>query len=317
MMDIRRPAPARPVWVIGGANLDFAGRSAAALKAGDSNPGRVHASPGGVARNVAENLARLGHLVRLASVLGDDRAGRWLHDATRRAGVDMRACRLEAGVATASYLSLHGPDGKLVGAVNDMAALERLTPQRLAARAPELRRAAAIVIDANLADTTLAWLFTQGFKAPLFADAVSGAKCRRLRPWLDRLALLKANAIEAQALSGLPLRTPRQAERIAAWFHEQGVGRVAISQGESGLLLSEGPVRCWQMAWPVPVLNVTGAGDALMAALVHGALAGWPLARCADFAAGCAALTLSVAETNHPALSEAAVRALRRRTIRE
>ena len=48
------------VVVIGGANLDLVGRPSHGLVAGTSNPGHIRVSPGGVGRNVAENLGRLG-----------------------------------------------------------------------------------------------------------------------------------------------------------------------------------------------------------------------------------------------------------------
>ena len=48
------------IVVVGGANMDISGRPDAPLVAQDSNPGKVRLSPGGVARNIAHNLALLG-----------------------------------------------------------------------------------------------------------------------------------------------------------------------------------------------------------------------------------------------------------------
>ena len=45
---------------IGAANMDLHGRSRAALILHDSNPGFLHTSPGGVTRNILENLSRMG-----------------------------------------------------------------------------------------------------------------------------------------------------------------------------------------------------------------------------------------------------------------
>ena len=45
-----------PVYVIGAVNMDMSGTPAGPLRPGDSNPGRVMLSPGGVGRNIAENL---------------------------------------------------------------------------------------------------------------------------------------------------------------------------------------------------------------------------------------------------------------------
>ncbi|WP_284618508.1 PfkB family carbohydrate kinase [Aquabacterium humicola] len=308
------PTSAARIVVIGGANLDIAGRATAPARPGDSTPGRVHTAAGGVARNIAENLARLGHAVRLVSAVGDDDDGRRLKRLTAAARVDAGGCRVIAGARTARYLSLHAEDGRLLQAVNDMAVLDALGPDALAAEAGRLRRAAAVVVDANLCEAALGWLFDQPIDAALHADAVSAAKCERLRTGLARLHTLKLNRLEAEVLSGLPTRTARQRERAAAWFHAQGVRRLAMSLGADGLRLSEaGGAVCERPAWPVPVRNVTGAGDALMAGLVHAQRAGWPLERAADFALGCAALTVGIDASNHPGLSERSVRALQRR----
>ena len=78
------------VSVIGGANIDIHGRSTQALRSNDSNPGDVHISAGGVARNIAENLARLGADTRLISAVGDDH---WNHEDLRWRSHDAdRAC---------------------------------------------------------------------------------------------------------------------------------------------------------------------------------------------------------------------------------
>ena len=301
------------VVVIGGCNVDIAGRAAQAAPPGDSTPGTVRTSPGGVARNIAENLARLGHPVRLVSALGRDPAGRWLRAQTAAAGVDVRGCTTVAGAATAHYLSLHAPDGALLQAVNDMAVLDALSPERLARERRHLQAARAIVVDANLRADTLAWLFSQELAAPVFADAVSAAKAPRLRPWLPCLHTLKLNRAEAQALGAPTLDTAATRRRFAAALHRDGPQRIALSLGPGGLLLVDADAQMERPPWPEPGCNTTGAGDALMAGLVHAALRGWSSERAAEFALGCAALTLASPETNHPRFSERAVRALQRR----
>jgi pseudouridine kinase len=42
----------------------------------DSNLGTINFSPGGVGRNIAENLARMGAVVKLLSVVGKDLHGK-------------------------------------------------------------------------------------------------------------------------------------------------------------------------------------------------------------------------------------------------
>jgi sugar/nucleoside kinase (ribokinase family) len=77
------------VVVIGGANMDVKGRAAERHQQGTSNPGTVTVSPGGVGRNIAENLARLGIDAALITALGHDANGALLREACTSAGVDM------------------------------------------------------------------------------------------------------------------------------------------------------------------------------------------------------------------------------------
>ncbi len=72
------------VLVLGGANMDISGSTPQAMVLSDSNPGRIRCAPGGVARNVAENLARLGNATRLLTAVGDDLYGRSLLDVKRQ-----------------------------------------------------------------------------------------------------------------------------------------------------------------------------------------------------------------------------------------
>lgn len=298
------------VLAIGGANMDIAATAAHALTTGESIPGHVRHAPGGVARNVAENLARLGDAVRLISAVGDDLLGQSLLQATRQAGVDVSNCLVLPGEASSTYVSMHGADGEMALAVNDMDALRQLSPERLAPHTSLVQEALALVVDCNLSVAALDWIFAQPRQGPVFADAVSSIKAERLRPWLSQVHTLKLNRAEAQALCGMEVVSLEQVQVAAAWFIQQGVQLLALSMGELGL--------CWhaasgehglQAAIPVMAVNASGAGDAMLAALVHANLAAWPLQQAMPFASACAALTMQSESANHPGLSETAVRA--------
>ena len=115
--------PARTVTVvcIGGVVADRVVTLHAPPVQGTSNPGAVVSSPGGVARNVAENLGRLGYRPSLVSVIGDDTVGTSLVSSVRAAGVDARGVRTVPSEATAEYLAILAPDGELVLGVAVMA----------------------------------------------------------------------------------------------------------------------------------------------------------------------------------------------------
>ena len=60
------------VTVIGGVNVDIVGFPNSPLVAQDSNPGTIRVSFGGVGRNIAENIVKLGVPTKLLSAIGDD-----------------------------------------------------------------------------------------------------------------------------------------------------------------------------------------------------------------------------------------------------
>jgi pseudouridine kinase len=296
------------VVVVGGANLDIVAHTDCPLVAADSNPGHVHCVPGGVGRNVAHNLALLGQPTALVSVMGDDAFGQVVLDATAAAGVDTRHCVQVPGARTATYLSLHGVDGDMAVAINDMAILERLDASVLAPLWPTLQAARCLVLDCNLHDDALAFLLDGRLQAPVLVDAVSAAKCPRLTPWLARIHTLKVNRLEAAALTGLCVQTTADAWAAVRALHQCGVAQVILSQGRDGVVWStQRGDRGHCPARAVPVVNTSGAGDALLAGLVQGQLQAWPLAQAVPWAMACAEITLQSLQANAPELSLAAV----------
>ena len=298
------------VALIGGANMDISAHAHAPMRAADSNPGVVRCSPWGVARNVAENLCRLDVDARLLSVLGDDTFALVMRQAANAIGLDMRACATLQGQRTATYVSLHGVDGDMSVAVNDMDILEQLTPALVLSHASLLEHAQAIVVDCNVRPDVLQTLCSHWPQQTLIAEAVSVAKCHKLLPVLSHLHTLKANRMEAQALTGMEVAGPQSARKAAAELHARGVRQVVISMAENGVVWCDADgVTGHRAVQPVQMQSATGAGDALLAGLVYAYLQGMPLDRSVAWAMACAELTLSSTFANSPELSVAAVQA--------
>ena len=77
------------VLVIGAASVDIKARARGPLQRDTSNPSSIRFSLGGVARNIAENLARLGVHATLLSAVGTDHFGQRILEHTLAGGVDM------------------------------------------------------------------------------------------------------------------------------------------------------------------------------------------------------------------------------------
>ena len=287
--------------------MDISAKAGSALTAGDSIPGTIHYSPGGVGRNVAENLARLGISVDLLSVVGDDAFGKQLLASTAAAGVGVASVVTVPGQRTATYLAMHQPDGEVAMAVNDMGILESLTAAECARTAILSNSEAWLLLDCNLPEATLAYLLDLGRKVAV--DGVSVAKCMRIAGALSRIHVLKLNHMEAAALSGLPVVSPAQCVAAVQHFLDLGCERVVISFGAAGLAWGQlGDAPLFRPSRRVPVISSTGAGDALLAGVVAALLRGAGMKDAVDYGVACAEITLSSTFANSPELTHAAVR---------
>jgi pseudouridine kinase len=131
-----------------------------------------------------------------------------------------------------------------------------------------------------------------------------------LLPVLERIHTLKANRMEAQHLSGMPIANAQDAMQAALHLHHRGVRQVVISLGAQGLAWCDAVgVTGHRAVRPVQMASATGAGDALLSGLVCGQLQALPLEQAVCFAMACAELTLSSPFANSPDLSLDAVQA--------
>lgn len=271
--------------VIGALNVDIGGRPEAAFVPGDSIPGRVSVSLGGVGWNIARDCASLGLETSFFSVLGTDEHEAAIRSDAARFAVDLTNCRWEAAPNN-RYLYISGKNGDLAAAVNDMRLCEKFDDAFMRAVLPALTGFDVIIADANLPPESLRTLADET-DAPLVADGVSAVKCGRLRSLLPRLHTLKLNRMEAEMLAGRIDPEDCVRELLAA-----GVRRVVVSLSGDGVLCGEGTSLFRLPASGMPVTDATGAGDSLTAALAAGLAHSWDLASCAALGMQAAGITM-------------------------
>src|SRR5512133_1157542 len=146
----------KQVLVIGASGMDVVGRLQTQMQLATSNPALIRSSFGGVARNVAENLARLGQPVCLLSVIGKDRLGDDVMEHTRQAGVDVSAVYRTDKFPTGFYMGVLDQHGIRQFAFDDMRILEELTDGYLAYHEDQFEKAGLVFLDANLPEKALA-----------------------------------------------------------------------------------------------------------------------------------------------------------------
>ncbi|OGO08018.1 MAG: hypothetical protein A3K46_03865 [Chloroflexi bacterium RBG_13_60_9] len=297
----------KPVLVIGAAGMDMVGRLSGELEQGTSTPGRIRLALGGVARNVAENLARLSQPCILLSAVGEDASGRALLAVLKEAGVDTSAVRVLPDQTTGAYLAVVDPHGRLRIAMDDMTALKAITPEVIREQEPLFHSARMVFLDANISAEAIAEVFRLARKAgvPVSADPTSRHLAARLTPHLRDIHLIAPNAGEAEILLGrsIPPEDPDSAVQAARELVARGVCIAIISLAEFGVAYATRENRGHFPALRTAIVDPTGAGDALTAAVLFAVLNDIPLDEAVRLGISAASLTLRSRQTVVPDLT--------------
>jgi pseudouridine kinase len=301
------PAPEAPVLVIGAAGTDLVGRLDGDLNVGTSNPAEIRTSFGGVARNVAENLARLGHPVTLLTVIGEDPNGELLMAHAAEAGVDTSHVLVTPDHRTGSYLAVLDQVGELQFALDDMGAITLLQPKYIRDLRHLFKGASALFVDANVPAQTMRTAFHLARQArlPIYADPTSTSLAGRLVPFLSRLQMITPNSNEAAVYCGskFDIADRQAAIQAAKYLVSQGVNLPIITMAEFGVCYATSRTSGYIPAIRTDTIDPTGAGDALTATVIFALLNDIPADEAVRLGTSAASLTLRYPGTVVPDLS--------------
>lgn len=291
------------VSVVGGTNMDIQGVPASRLIPKDSNIGEVHISLGGVGRNIAENLIRLGIDTRLISVLGDDLYGQKILEEAKLLGLHMQDSLILQGETTSTYLSVLDESHDMAVAISHMAIMDRMTVDFIKSKQHVIENSRACVIDTNIPRDVIEYLVTTVKNTDFILDTVSTTKAKKVKDIIGHFHTIKPNKLEAEILTGMAIDSPDDLHRVADYLLNQGVKRVFISLGGDGVFYSDASHREHLHTPKVPIVNATGAGDAFVAALTYGYMKELSIAECARFAMAASIVALSHDNTINPNMS--------------
>jgi pseudouridine kinase len=296
-----------PVLVIGAAGLDMVGRVMTELRSHTSNPAQIRLSFGGAARNVAENLLHLGTAVNLITVVGNDEPGNQLIESIAMAGANVDAVVRSSLHPTGSYLGILNRDGKLVYGLDDMRLMAELSPQRIRAREKLFRESSIVFVDANLSKESLRAVFSlaRKVKIPVCADPTSASLASKLLPHLERLRMVVPNRMEASILCGGEDRPTnrREAIKAAKSLVGRGVEIAIVTMAELGVCYATSETSGYVPPVLTNVVDPTGGGDALTAAVLFGLLNEMDIDDAVKLGVAAESLTLNYRGTVVPDLS--------------
>ena len=293
------------VAVVGGANIDLTAMPYEKYVAGDSCPGSLAVTYGGVGRNIAHNLALMGCKVSLVTVFGDDVFATGLKSDCERIGIDISRCATIAGKKSSMFISINDENGELMSAVAAMDIADCLTPEFVSSRIAFLNSFDVVVLEANLPSETIAYIL-DNCTVPVFADTVSAPKSHKIFNVLNgdrHIHTLKLNRVEAQELTDDDMADNEALGRVATLLHSKGVQRVFITLGSQGLYYGDCEGSRFVPCQKVSVVNASGAGDAFLSGVIFAFLKDLDINSTIRCAMRASALTLQCIEAVNPEIN--------------
>jgi ribokinase len=260
------------IVVVGGANMDYLVRGPALPKPGETVMGDLfQEAPGGKGANQAVAAARLGVRVALVACVGADERGKAILKRLKEEGINTKYVVEDEKEPTGVALIFVGKKGEKEIFTAPGANL-RFSVDQVRDAATTIQSARVLLLqlevqlDAVMLAAQLAYL--AGVKVVLDPSPPISLPDELL----DMVSVIKPNAREAEALTGVEVRDRDSARDAAKHLLQRGVDAVAVQAGEEGNLIVTSENEYWFPIIPVQSIDATGAGDAFASTLAVGLL---------------------------------------------
>ena len=297
------------ILVLGASIVDIFGFCGRSYAQRDSIPGHVKVSFGGVCRNIAENLARVGVKTEFISILGDDENGKAILEHSRRLGYNMENSVFLEGQSTPTYMAILNQNGEMESAVVDMDSLNKMTPSFIDEKREVFENSEYVVVGSDGPELLEYILKKYEGKCKFILDPVSAKKAEEIRHLIKYFHTIKPNRFETEALCGFKIESDEDLRKAGRFFIEQGVKNVFISLDSDGIyyITSEGEEGTLACCEAIHVKNVTGAGDSFVAGIGYGYMNNLSIKDTLKYAVAMSIITITHEETINPKMSHEAV----------
>ncbi len=289
--------------VFGISIYDIFGFTASNYRSHDSNPGRVKVSFGGVCRNIAENMARVGANTKFISVLGNDEKGKSILEHSKIMNFDMSDSLVIDGASTPTYVAILDEHGEMVSAIVDINVDHHLTEEFIDSKASIIEGAEYMFFGADNPGIIEYIVMKYNGKTKFVLDPVSAAKAGDVKHLLPYFHTVKPNRHEAEVLCGFEIKSVEDVRRAGQYLLSLGVKHVFISLDADGVYYCTADEEGIVKPNHVEVINVTGAGDSFIAGVGYAYLNGLTMLETVKLAQAMSIITISHEETIHPEMA--------------
>jgi ribokinase len=278
------------ILVVGSANVDYTVALSRLPGPGETvTGGTLLVNHGGKGANQAVAARRLGAEVRLIGCLGDDAAGRGIHDALAVEGIDLSGLTSTGEAATGTALIVVDAEGRNQIAVAP-GANRRLDVDTVQRRRADFEWADVVMCQLETPLATVRWVLEEARRCHVTTILNPAPVPDTPIDFWPLVDYLTPNDGEAARLSGVSVSDRASAAEAARALRAQGAGVVVVTLGADGALCLGSGEALHVRGLPVTALDTTAAGDAFNAALAVALAERRSLAEGLTFANAAAAL---------------------------
>jgi sugar/nucleoside kinase (ribokinase family) len=254
---------------------------------------------GGCANNTAIALTRLGVSVGAMGKIGNDRFGDLILHTLAENQVDTAGIQRDVNVNTSFTFVAIASDGErsfchYIGANGELS--EDDLNWDIIKTAKILHVAGALVMprfDGQPMANVLQKAKTLGITTSLdTAWDATGKWLETLEPCLPFVDIFLPSLTEAQHLTG-----KSEVREISTFLRNYGISTIGLKMGERGSYVSTPEEELFVPAYPVSIVDATGAGDAYVAGFLTGTVKGWDLKTTAELASATGAACVTAIGT--------------------
>lgn len=289
--------------VFGVSVFDICGFTDRNYRCNDSNPGKVKTSFGGVCRNIAECMARVGVNTKFISILGDDEAGNRMIEHSKIMKYDMSESLIIEGGHTPTYMAILDEQGEMVSAVVDMKIIDMFTTEFIDSKADIIKNSEYMILDSDRPDIVEYIIKTFSRDTKFILDPVSAAKAKNIKHLIQYFHTIKPNRYEAEIMCGFKIHDDEDLRKAGQYFIDLGIQNVFITLDEDGIYYNNGTEEGKIKANDVKVVNVTGAGDSFVAGIANGYMNKTNMVDTVKYAIAMSIITIATEETIHSDMS--------------
>jgi len=259
----------KTISVLGASNVDITGFTEHKLIYGDANIGHSKTSAGGVGRNIAENLHRLGFDINLISIFGDDPLSDYLIKSCKELGLDINASLYLKNQNAGTFIAIMDCNNDLALGISAMDIYKGLDTKAIQSKINSIPQTDYLVIETNFPSEVLELVVKENPNTKFVLDTVSGKKSLRVKNILSSLYILKTNLLEAQMLSKIEGTSLESQKEMITYFLNKGVKKVFITLGKEGVIYGNKTGISHHNTIPTKIENTIGAGDSFVSGIVY------------------------------------------------